>query len=637
MLKKLGKKIIAKHSSQWLVLAIDVFTVLVTFTISYFIRFNFQPDFAGANLFAQLLLIGLIAALSFIIIGSHKGIIRHTGLKDANNIIIGVNIMASILIVIVLLGREYSFNQVFNIPLSIIYIHYLLNIVLLVSSRFIFKELYKYFIFDLKMTTNVLIYGAGNAGLTAYEAIKNDGNNKFKVVGFIDDNTSKAGKNIDMVKVYSPDYINEAFIQKYNIKEIIVSIQNVKSTKLIEIVDSFIVKSLKVKIVPPVNKWIDGDLNVGQIKEVNIEDLLGRQPIDINNPAIKNEIENKIILITGAAGSIGSEIAKQVASYNYKHMILLDQAESPLYDLQQDFKRDKRENFTVIVGDVRVEQKMNELFEEFKPDLVYHAAAYKHVPLMENNPYQAIKSNILGTINMTDLSIKHKVDKFVMISTDKAVNPTNVMGATKRVAELYITCSRKMALTSNTKFITTRFGNVLGSNGSVIPLFKKQIETNGPLTVTHKDITRYFMTIPEACQLVLEAGAMGNGGEIYVFNMGESIKIFDLAINMIQLSGYKYPEDIDIKIVGLRPGEKIYEELLGDGEDTVKTHHDKIMIAKVKEIKCSLIKPKIIDICNRLDSTDKTVLVSKMKEIIPEYISNNSEYELLDKNVLKTD
>ena len=620
MLKKLGKKMIAKHSSQWLVLAIDVFTVLVTFTISYFIRFNFQPDFAGSNLFAQLLLIGLIATLSFIIIGSHKGIIRHTGLKDANNIIIGVNIMASILIMIILLGREYSFNQVFNILLSIIYIHYLLNIVLLVSSRFIFKELYKYFIFDLKLTTNVLIYGAGNAGLTTYEAIKNDVHNKFKVVGFIDDNTSKSGKNIDMVKVYSPDYIDKIFIEKYNISEIIVSIQNVKSAKLIKIVDSFIGKSLKVKIVPPVNKWIDGDLKVGQIKQVKIEDLLGRQPIDINNPTIKNEIDNKVVLITGAAGSIGSEIARQIATYNYKHLILLDQAESPLYDLQQDFKRDKRENFTVIVGDVRVDVKMDQLFEEFKPDLVYHAAAYKHVPLMENNPYQAIKSNILGTMNMTNLSIKHQVDKFVMISTDKAVNPTNVMGATKRVAELYITCCRKMEA-SKTKFITTRFGNVLGSNGSVIPLFKKQIEANGPLTVTHKEITRYFMTIPEACQLVLEAGAMGNGGEIYVFDMGDSIKIFDLAVNMIQLSGYKYPEEIDIKIVGLRPGEKIYEELLGDGENTIKTHHDKIMIANAKEINCSLIKPKIIDICNSLDSTSKTALVSKMKEIIPEYIS----------------
>ncbi len=631
MFKNTIKKIFAKHSSQWLVLAIDVTIVLITFTISYFIRFNFQPDFAGSNLFAQLLIIGLISAASFLVIGSHKGIIRHTGLKDANNIIIGVNIIATLLIIIVLVGRKFSFNQIFNIPLSIIYIHYLLNIVLLVSSRFVFKELYKYFISDLKMNTNVLIYGAGNSGLITYEAIKSDIHNKYNVVGFIDDNSSKKGKNIDMVKVYCPEDIDEDFIEKHIIREIIVSIQHIKSARLIEIVDSFILKSLKVKIVPPVDKWIDGDLQVAQIEQVNIEDLLGRQPIDINNPILKKEIHNKIVLITGAAGSIGSEIARQIATYDYKSLILLDQAESPLYNLQQEFKKENHTNYSVIIGDVRDKNKMDEVFNRFSPDLIYHAAAYKHVPLMENNPYQAVKANIIGTINMTDLSIKHKVDKFVMISTDKAVNPTNVMGATKRVAEIYINCLKDI---SSTKFITTRFGNVLGSNGSVIPLFKKQIESKGPLTVTHKDITRYFMTIPEACQLVLEAGTMGNGGEIYVFDMGQSIKIFDLAVNMIQLSGLKYPQDIDIEIVGLRPGEKIYEELLGDGENTIKTHHQKIMIAKAKEIDFEAIKPKIIDICDTIDTISKTELVAKLKGIIPEYISNNSEYEFLDKETI---
>jgi len=630
MFKKLIKKIFSKYSSQWLILAIDVLTVQVTFTVSYFIRFNFQPDFVGYHFIDQLLIVGFVSIVAFLGIGSHKGIVRHAGLKDANNLIIGVNIIAGTLIFIVLLGREFSFNQAFSIPLSIILIHYLLNIVLLVSSRFIFKELFQYFIYDLKNRTNVLIYGAGNLGLTAYNAIKNDVHTNYKVVGFIDDDISKSGKNIDMIKVYSPNFIDDHFVKKHNIKEVIVAIQGIKPSKLIEIVDSFVVKSLKVKIVPPVDKWMDGDLQVGQIEPIKIEDLLGRQPIDIDNPTLKKEIESKVVLITGAAGSIGSEIARQVATYNYKHLILVDQAESPLYDLQQDFVREGLERITVIVGDVRVKSKMNQLFEKFKPDLVYHAAAYKHVPLMEENPYQAIKANVVGTVNMTDLAIEHEVDKFVMISTDKAVNPTNVMGATKRVAELYISCCRKQSITSNTKFITTRFGNVLGSNGSVIPLFKKQIEANGPLTVTHREITRYFMTIPEACQLVLEAGSMGNGGEIYVFDMGESIKIFDLAINMIQLSGYKYPEEIDIEIIGLRPGEKIYEELLGDGENTIKTHHEKIMIAKAKEFDCSVMQPKIMDICNSLDTVSKTELVAKIKNIIPEYISNNSEYELLD-------
>ncbi|AOW20089.1 polysaccharide biosynthesis protein [Urechidicola croceus] len=631
MFKKAVKKILNKHSSKWLVLSIDVTLVLLTFTVSYIIRFNFQPDFDGLYLFYQLPIIALISIISFLLIGSHKGIIRHTGLKDANNIVIGVNIIATLLIVIVLFGRKHSFNQVFNIPLSIIYIHYLLNIVILVASRFIFKELYKYFISDLKMSTNLLIYGAGNLGLTTYEAIKNDVHNKYKVVGFIDDNSSKSGKNIDMVKVYSFDQIDDEFIVKHNIKEIVIAIKSIQSGRLMEITDSFISKSLKVKIVPPVDKWIDGDLQVGQIKQVKIEDLLGRQPIDIDNPILKKEMLDKVVLITGAAGSIGSEIARQVATYDYKKLILLDQAESPLYDLQQEFKRNNRKNFIVIIGDVRDRKKIDQVFDDFKPDLVYHAAAYKHVPLMENNPYQAVRANVLGTMNVTDLAIKHKVGKFVMVSTDKAVNPTNVMGSTKRLAELYITCLKD---NPSTKFITTRFGNVLGSNGSVIPLFKKQIEVGGPLTVTHREITRYFMTIPEACQLVLEAGSIGKGGEIFVFDMGQSIKIFDLAVNMIQLSGLKYPEDIDIKIVGLRPGEKIYEELLGDGENTTKTHHEKIMIAKVKDIDCDIIKSKIIDICNSLETISKTEIVSKIKDIVPEYISNNSEYELLDKEII---
>ena len=629
--KEYIKKIFVNHSSKWLVLAIDIALVLITFTVSYFIRFNFEPSFKGSILLAQLPIIAVISTISFLIIGSHKGIIRHTGLKDANNIVIGVNIIATLLILIVLIGRRVSINQTFNIPLSIIYIHYLLNIVILVSSRFVFKELYKYFISDLKLTTNVLIYGAGNSGLITSRAIKDDIYNKYKIVGFVDDNHTKSGKNIDMVKVYKPKDIDEEFIERHNIKEIIVSIQKIKPSELREIVNSLLSKSIKVKIVPPVDKWINGDLQVAQIKQVRIEDLLGRQAIKIKNPIIKEEIEGKVILITGAAGSIGSEIARQIASYNCKLLILLDQAESPLYDLQQEFKKSKELNYKVVIGDVRSKTEMSDVFEEFQPSLVYHAAAYKHVPLMENNPCQAIKVNVLGTKNITELSIKHNVEKFVMVSTDKAVNPTNVMGATKRLAELYINCLNGK---SSTKFITTRFGNVLGSNGSVIPLFKRQIEAGDALTVTHKDITRYFMTIPEACQLVLEAGAMGEGGEIFVFDMGESIKIFDLAKNMIKLSGLEYPNDIDIKIVGLRPGEKIYEELLGDGEKTTKTHHDKIMIAKVKDMDCSIIKPKIIDICSKIDKVSKIELVRKVKEIIPEYISNNSEYEVLDKVTL---
>ncbi len=408
----------------------------------------------------------------------------------------------------------------------------------------------------------------------------------------------------------------------------IVSIQNISSSNLLEKVDKLLSKSLKVKIVPPVKNWIDGTLEAAQIKEIKIEDLLGRKVINIENSLLKNEFDQKVILITGAAGSIGSEIARQVSNYNYTKLILVDQAESPLYDLQQEFKQEKKKEVAFIIADIREERRMTSIFKEYTPDIIFHAAAYKHVPLMENNPYEAVNVNVCGTRLVMDLSLKYNAEKFVMVSTDKAVNPTNVMGATKRIAEMYATSIQNKG---ETKFITTRFGNVLGSNGSVIPLFKKQIEKGGPLTVTHKEITRYFMTIPEACQLVLEAGAMGKGGEIYVFDMGKSIKIFDLAQNMIQLSGLKYPEDIDIKITGLRPGEKIYEELLANDENTVQTYNDKIMIAKVRGFDLNSVQNEIIELCTISKSCNAIEIVKKIKSIVPEYKSQNSQYEALDK------
>ena len=379
-------------------------------------------------------------------------------------------------------------------------------------------------------------------------------------------------------------------------------------------------------MVPPVQQWIDGNLNVGQIQEVKIEDLLDRAPIQIDNPVLQNELDGKVILITGAAGSIGSEIANQISNYSYKHLILLDQAESDLYDLQQIFIRNKVKDFTVELADIRNEQRLNNIFKKYKIELIFHAAAYKHVPLMENNPYEAVRVNIYGSSLLMKFAIKYGIQKFVMVSTDKAVNPTNVMGATKRVAEIFANC---LNTESKTKFVTTRFGNVLGSNGSVIPLFKRQIENGGPLTVTHKEITRFFMTIPEACQLVLEAGVMGNGGEVYVFDMGESVKIFDLAKKMIHLSGMQYPDDIDIEISGLRPGEKLYEELLTSEENTIPTYHDKIMIAKTENINIKKIKQQIEELIS-VHEISNMEIVSKLKSIVPEYISNNSEFEKLD-------
>ncbi len=386
---------------------------------------------------------------------------------------------------------------------------------------------------------------------------------------------------------------------------------------------------VEIKIVPPLTKWIDGDLEANQIKQVKIEDLLEREPISIENPIIRRDVNNKVLLVTGAAGSIGSEISRQLSIHEFKHLILIDQAESALYDLQQELFQKDIKNFTVIVADIRDEIRMREIFSFYYPDKVYHAAAYKHVPLMESSPYEAVKINVAGTKIIADISLEFNVKRFVMISTDKAVNPTNVMGATKRVAEMYISCLSKNS--SLTKFTVTRFGNVLGSNGSVIPLFKKQIKKGGPLTVTHKKITRFFMTIPEACGLVLEAGSMGEGGEIYIFDMGKSVKIFDLAKKMIHLSGFSYPKEIDIKITGLRPGEKLYEELLANGENTKKTYHKKIMIAKTMKLNYSEIQKNIKNICDNSNIYSNDEIVSKLKEIVPEYISQNSNFEKLDK------
>jgi FlaA1/EpsC-like NDP-sugar epimerase len=384
---------------------------------------------------------------------------------------------------------------------------------------------------------------------------------------------------------------------------------------------------IQVEIVPHPKKWIDGRFESNQIKPVQIEDLLGREPINLCNPKLAEEFKGKTVLVTGAAGSIGSEIAKQLSNFDYKQIVILDQAESDIYNLQQFFKRAKKNNIEAIVSDVRNKETLNHIFKTFAPDVVFHAAAYKHVPFMEENPYEAIRVNVQGTRNVALLASKYKCQKFVLVSTDKAVNPTNIMGASKRLAELQVSL---IAQKSDTKFITTRFGNVLGSNGSVIPLFKDQIESGGPLTLTHKDITRYFMTIPEACQLVLEAGIMGNGGEVFVFDMGKSVRIFDLAVNMIRLSGLRYPEDVDIEITGLRPGEKLFEELLSTKENTIPTYNKKILIAKVNVPDPIELKMLLKELDFNLKPNNNTNIVRLIKKMVPEFKSNNSIYESLD-------
>ncbi|MDF4204122.1 nucleoside-diphosphate sugar epimerase/dehydratase [Maribacter sp. SA7] len=614
---------INRFASKWIVLAIDILMIGICFILSYCIRFNLTFNFDVNQLLIQLPVVCLITAISFLIIGSYKGVIRHTGVRDVYNIFNAVCLSSILLITMVLINKELNIFENFTIPLSIIIIYSLLSFIGLTASRFAFKSMYNAVLTkDIKSHKNVIIYGAGESGILTHNALTQNTVNKVRVLGYIDNDNKKVGKQINGIDVFSRRILTEEFILKNNISEIIFSInKGISQKKLRILVERLVDYPVKVKIVPPVEDWINGELKVSQIKQVQIEDLLDRAQINIDNSKIANELKDKTVLVTGGAGSIGSELVRQICTYDYKSLIVIDQAESALYDLQQELKQNGFHNFIPIVGDVRDKNRLNSIFEEHKPNMVFHAAAYKHVPLMEYNSYEAIKINIAGTKNISDLSIMHGVEKFVFVSTDKAVNPTNVMGASKRIAEMYISC---MQQEGKTKFITTRFGNVLGSNGSVIPLFRKQIEKGGPITLTHKDVTRYFMTIPEASQLVLEAGSMGQGGEIFIFDMGESVKIFDLAKNMIKLSGLNYPEDIDIKITGLRPGEKLYEELLANGESTMPTYHKKIKISKVRALDYPLIRTRIDELCitNMFFAGDPVVL---MKKIVPEFVSNNSE------------
>ncbi|PKB44646.1 FlaA1/EpsC-like NDP-sugar epimerase [Cellulophaga sp. RHA19] len=633
MIKNYLNNNVTRYASKWLVLAIDVVIMVVAFILSYLIRYNLTLEFDVAQLPFQIPIVAVVAALAFLITGSYKGVVRHTGVKDVYNIFNAICLSSILMILLVLANKKLDVFSWTTIPLQIIIVHSLIAFLALSASRYLFKAMYNTIVNkSLHNTKRVLIYGAGESGIITHSAITNHSKSNVKVVGYVDNNNKKVGKSINGVIVYAKSELNEQFLVSNDISEVIFSIQNINPTALRELVEGMVDYPVKVKIVPPVEDWINGELKFSQIKQVQIEDLLDRAPINIENSKISDELKDKVVVVTGGAGSIGSELVRQICKYNYKALIVIDQAESALYDLQQELKQNGYHNFFPIVGDIRDKNRLNHIFSEHKPNIVFHAAAYKHVPLMEYNSYEAIKINVAGTKVLADLSVQHNVDKFVFVSTDKAVNPTNVMGGTKRIAEMYISC---MQQEKKTKFITTRFGNVLGSNGSVIPLFKKQIDKGGPLTVTHKDVTRFFMTIPEASQLVLEAGAMGEGGEIFIFDMGKSVKIFDLAKNMIKLCGLKYPEEMDIKITGLRPGEKLYEELLANGENTMPTYHKKIMISKVRELDYIKTRSLIDELCiNNMFFKPNTV--NLMKQIVPEFISSNSDLCEIDKELAVT-
>ena len=565
---------------------------------------------------------------SFFIFKTYSGIIRYTSTIDMQRIFVvvtGVSILAA-----TINGVSFYFvNQSFLIPFSVVIIEYLCTMFLMIAFRITVKLIYFEFKNASKDKKRIVIYGAGDEGIVTKRTLERDEEHKYKVVAFIADKNTKIGKKIEGVTIHPIERL-EYLIENQEIDEIIIAVNNLAKTRKQEIVERALTKNVKVLHVPPVKNWINDELSSNQIQELKIEDLLGREPIHLDSINIKGQLSEKRVLITGAAGSIGAEIVRQVSHFFPSKLILLDQAESPLYEIENEIKEQFGENLCeIVVADVANSSRMENVFNTFRPNVVYHCAAYKHVPIMEDNPSEAVLTNILGTKIMVDLSDKYEVDSFVMVSTDKAVNPTNVMGASKRVAEIY---AQSKNMVSKTNFITTRFGNVLGSNGSVIPLFKRQIANGGPVCVTHPEITRYFMTIPEACQLVLEAGGMGTGGEIFIFDMGSPIKIIDLAKKMIKLSGFKLGKDIEIKITGLRSGEKLYEELLNNAENTIPTHHPEIMIGKVRDYKMEDIEADINSLIDAPSEKDNFELVGKIKKLVPEFISQNSVYGKLDKN-----
>ncbi|UAJ13837.1 polysaccharide biosynthesis protein [Aquirufa lenticrescens] len=620
--------------SRWLVLVFDSLIVIFSFSIATLLRMNFQLPEIDFSVFAsQLIFVLGLRLLAFLYFQSYAGIIRHTSIEDAILILKAVftGTFSAVLISGVI-RNTLGFEHVFNLSASILIIDFFICLFWMVILRFFVKSFYESFINQFKPTIGVLIYGAGYTGMLTKNVFQTDRSTNYKILGFIDDNESKIGKTIEGIKVYSLPEVLDKFVGSNDGLEVIMAINNMSAKSKRKISDIFLDRGVVVKALPPVDKWVEGEFAMNQIHNVKIEDLLGREVIQMNNKRIGEEISGKVILVTGAAGSIGSEIVRQLIAYFPAKLVLVDQAESALYDLEYELAGKVPTNVQLIVNvaDVSDTRRISKIFKNHRPDIIFHAAAYKHVPLMENNPYEAIKTNVIGTRILSELAAEVGVEKFVMVSTDKAVNPTNVMGATKRLAEMY-TQSMNQLEGVKTKFIATRFGNVLGSNGSVIPLFKKQIERGGPVTVTHPEITRYFMTIPEACELVLEAATMGQGGEVFVFDMGESVKIIDLAKKMITLSGLRVDKDIEIRYTGLRPGEKLYEELLNNDENTLPTHHPKILIAEVNTPSYAYMEVATNDLNHLLSSGTNNSIVAKIKEIIPEYKSNNSVFETLDK------
>ena len=614
------------------VILIDQLLIVFSVGLAFLLRFNFNvEEIRHFNPLLGTVLCIASALLATLITKSYAGIVRYTGIQDGLRIV-GTELLSLLLVVIFNLVYYYNFQKNV-IPYSVVFISFFISSLLLYQYRLLVKSIFTLVKSDAAQRASVVIFGAGVAGFLTKQAIEGDVSSTFKLVAFIDDDSKKNNKEINGTKIYASDRLAE-LTKKHKVKQLIIATKSITIERKNEIVDAALHLHIKVSYVPSFEKWLRNEWDLKQIRDIHIEDLLGREVISLNNPQIEKQIQNKAICITGAAGSIGSELARQALAYKPSVLILIDQAESPLYQIERELRsKNQQTKIMVFVADICNKLRIHNIFREFKPEIIFHAAAYKHVPLMESNPSEAVMVNIFGTRLLADLAMEHNVKKFVMISTDKAVNPTNVMGCTKRIAEIYVQSLdmhyNRLGL-GKTSFVTTRFGNVLGSNGSVIPIFKEQILKGGPVTVTHPEITRFFMTIPEACELVIEAGCMGLGGEIYIFDMGKPVKIYDLAKKTIMLSGKELGKDIDIVFTGLRDGEKLYEELLNDQENTLPTHHEKILKAHVSEYMYDSVCQHLNLLEDLMTDRNELKMVALMKEIVPEFKSNYSRFEVLD-------
>lgn len=615
----------------WAILLFDIVLIIISCLAAYFLRYDMEGVAGDTSSMEKFLIASIVINVFFFrCFRTYLGVLRYSSFIDIMRIFVALTFGC----VIMIMGNAliYIVEGHKMIPDSVIFVAYVVNFTLMACSRIVVKLLYETVHFDGRRSVNVFIYGAKEAGINIAKSLRVNLKNHYRLRGFIADENELINKVMMGVRVYPNDENLLESIDDRGVSVVIVSPSKMDGLSGSDMVDKLLAHHVKLLTAPPLSEWNGQTLDHTQLKEIQIEDLLPREPIEVDMMKIASHLEGKRVLITGAAGSIGSEIMRQVVSFNPYKLILVDQAETPLHDLRlelQDYWRNV--DSVTFIADVSNKARMEAIFREYRPQYIFHAAAYKHVPMMEDNVSESIRVNVLGTCNMADLAVKYNAEKFVMISTDKAVNPTNVMGCSKRLAEIYVqSLAKKLQKDGDksVKFITTRFGNVLGSNGSVIPRFKEQIQRGGPVTVTHPNIIRYFMTIPEACRLVLEAGSMGNGGEIYIFDMGRPVKIVELAKRMISLSGRS---DIKIEFTGLRHGEKLYEELLNTTELTKPTHHEKIMIATVREYDYDEVTVRIRKLIEESSSFDQMLIVASMKDIVPEFVSKNSCFEVLDK------